>query len=63
MKLADYLDREGLTKTEFAKRTGLSIATVSLLARNLTWLSRDAARRISDASNGEVTAADFQGAK
>jgi len=59
MKLAAYLKREGLTQTEFAKRAKLSIATVSLLRRDLCWLSRAAARRIEAASNGEVTAADF----
>jgi len=59
MQLADYLEREGLTQTEFAKRAGVSAATVSQLSRNRTWLSLKVARRIEKASNGEVTAADF----
>ena len=59
MQLAEYLEREGLTQTEFAKRAGVSAATVSQLARNRTWLSLKVARQIEQASNGEVTAADF----
>jgi len=59
MKLADYLAREGISQKEFAKRAGLSTATVSLLVRGLVWVSRDAAAKIARASKGKVTADDF----
>jgi transcriptional regulator with XRE-family HTH domain len=59
MKLADYLNREGLSQKEFAAKAGLSTGTVSLLARGMVWLSRDAAAKIAKASKGKVTAADF----
>lgn len=59
MKLADYLDREQITRAEFARRTGLSEGMVSLLCRDETWLSKETARKIKDATNGDVTPNDF----
>ena len=59
MKLAAYLAREGLTNVAFARHTGLSEGTVSLLARDEIWLSRDTASRIVEATGGEVTPNDF----
>jgi transcriptional regulator with XRE-family HTH domain len=59
MKLSAYLDREGIKGAEFARRTGLSEATISLLCRGEIWVSRKSAKKIADASNGEVTANDF----
>jgi transcriptional regulator with XRE-family HTH domain len=59
MKLAQYLAREGLSQKQFAVRAGLSTGTVSLLVRDLVWISRDAAQRIKKATGGKVTANDF----
>jgi transcriptional regulator with XRE-family HTH domain len=59
MKLAEYLKRQGLSQKEFATKAGLSTGTVSLLARDLVWLSRDAAAKIASATKGKVTASDF----
>ena len=59
MKLADYLARQGISQKEFATRSGLSTGTVSLLVRDMVWISRDAAQKIAVATRGKVTANDF----
>lgn len=59
MKLADYLKREGISNTEFARRTGLSEGTVSLLCRDATWPSEKTANTIYRETGGEVTPNDF----
>lgn len=59
MKLAAYLEREGLSGTEFARRTGLSEGMVSLLCRDATWLSEKTAAAIFRETGGEVTPNDF----
>ena len=59
MKLAEYLAKHGISQQKFARRVGLSKGTVSLLARGMTWVSRDAAQKIAKATRGRVTANDF----
>jgi 3,4-dihydroxy 2-butanone 4-phosphate synthase / GTP cyclohydrolase II len=59
MKLATYLARNGLSQKQFADQAGLSTGTVSLLVRDMVWLSRDAAQKIAEATAGKVTANDF----
>jgi transcriptional regulator with XRE-family HTH domain len=59
MKLLDYLSQNNLSQKEFAKRSGLSRGTISLLCRGATWLSREAAVKIGKASRGRVSANDF----
>lgn len=59
MKLLAYLTKEGLTRAEFARQSGISEATVSLLCRGETWLSRDMARRLFRATGGAVTPTDL----
>lgn len=59
MKLSAYLEREGLTGAEFARRSGLSEGTISLLCRGEIWLSRETARKIVEATSGDVTPNDF----
>lgn len=59
MKLKDFLAREGMTAAEFAHRIEMSEGTVSLLARDLTWPSRQTAQRILKATRGAVTPGDF----
>ena len=59
MKLAEYLARNGISQKKFAERSGLSTGTVSLLARDMVWISRDAAQKIAVATRGKVTANDF----
>jgi len=59
MKLAEYLAKHGISQQKFARRAGLSKGTVSLLARDMVWVSRDAAQKIAKATRGRVTANDF----
>lgn len=59
MKLADYLATEGISNAEFARRTGLSEGTISLLVRGESWLSKGTADRIFEATAGRVTPNDF----
>lgn len=63
MKLAAYLKREKIPAAEFARRIERSEGMVSLLCRDGTWLSRDTALRILEATNGEVTPTDFLAAE
>jgi DNA-binding transcriptional regulator YiaG len=61
MKLADYLDQNGLSRAVFAARVGVSAETVRL------WLNGDPQpvpqdrflRRIVQETGGAVTALDF----
>ena len=59
MNLATYLKKEGISQKSFADSIKASDGTVSLLIAGKTWLSRGLARRISKATNGDVTATDF----
>lgn len=59
MKLIDYITGEGITRAEFARRAEISEATVSLLCRNETWLSKEMAQKIVKATGGKVTPTDF----
>lgn len=59
MRLSAWLAREGIKQGEFAKRVGVSGATISDLCRHKIWLSRPLAARIELETGGEVTAADF----
>jgi 3,4-dihydroxy 2-butanone 4-phosphate synthase/GTP cyclohydrolase II len=59
MLLTDWLAREGITRSEFANRIGVSAATISDLCQGNQWLSRRTARAIARATGGEVTADDF----
>jgi transcriptional regulator with XRE-family HTH domain len=59
MKLATYLEKAGLSQSQFASYSGLSTGTISLLASGKIWLSRDVAQIIALATKGKVTANDF----
>jgi len=59
MKLVDYIKREKISRAEFSRRTGISEGMISLLCRDETWLSKDTAQKILDATIGEVTPNDF----
>ena len=61
MKLDDWFEVSGKTPAQFAKETGLSRAMISLLCRDMTWLSRETARKIFLATDGMVTPIDFMG--
>lgn len=59
MKLSDWLKKEEISGAEFARRHSISEGMVSLLCRDETWLSREMAQKIFDATKGEVTPTDF----
>lgn len=59
MKLADYILQQGISNAEFARRSGLSEGTISLLCKDESWLKRDTAERIFRATDGAVTPNDF----
>lgn len=59
MKLAAYLKSKNVSKAEFARQTGISEGTISLLCADKVWLSKGKARKILEATDGEVTPTDF----
>lgn len=62
MKLTNWLDREGMTRVELARRLGVSPAAVTQLCNNqAAWMSRETAALILRVTNGAVTPNDFMG--
>jgi 3,4-dihydroxy 2-butanone 4-phosphate synthase / GTP cyclohydrolase II len=60
MKLADWIERKGVSRQDFARRIGLTPGAVTQLCNNQTaWLSRETAEMILRATCGEVTPNDF----
>lgn len=62
MKLAEWLQTAGVTRSAFAKQVGLSPASVTALCNDDgVWLSRESAQRIAEATGHQVTPNDFLG--
>ncbi|BAF89100.1 3,4-dihydroxy-2-butanone 4-phosphate synthase [Azorhizobium caulinodans ORS 571] len=62
MKLAEWLQTAGVTRSAFAKQVGLSPASVTALCNDDgAWLSRESAQRIAEATGHQVTPNDFLG--
>mgnify|MGYP003387116649 CR=1 FL=1 len=64
MRLADWLIEQGksprrLTQEQFAQEVGTSSSTISRLVSGRRRPSLDLARRISEVTDGKVTANDF----
>lgn len=59
MKLATYLDREGISPTEFARRCGKPPSTISRLLAGSRDPGLGLLRDIMTITNGEVTPNDF----
>lgn len=59
MKLTEYLDRQGLSRSAFAEKVGVSPGLVTQWIDGKTWLGRDVAQRVVEATNGAVTPNDF----
>lgn len=59
MKIADYLGRERLTLTEFARRAGVSVAAMSRYASGQQIPRPETMRRLAEASGGQVGPSDF----
>ncbi len=62
MKLGDWLKRNQMSRTDFARRIGVSPGAVTLICREHgSWLSRETAERIVAETHGAVTPNDFLG--
>ncbi|MBO6755357.1 MAG: 3,4-dihydroxy-2-butanone-4-phosphate synthase [Roseibium sp.] len=62
MRLDHWLLQTGESRSAFARRANLSPASVTALCNDPNaWVSRDMARKIADATNGDVTPNDFLG--
>ena len=60
MKLGDWLKRNQMSRTDFARRIGVSPGAVTLICREHgSWLSRETAERIVAETHGAVTPNDF----
>lgn len=59
MKITDYLAREHLTLTEFARRAGVSVAAMSRYTSGRQIPRPETMRRLAEASSGLVSPADF----
>jgi 3,4-dihydroxy 2-butanone 4-phosphate synthase/GTP cyclohydrolase II len=60
VKLGDWLKRNQVTRTDFARRIGVSPGAVTLICREHgSWLSRETAERIVAETLGAVTPNDF----
>ena len=60
MKLGDWLKRNQISRTDFARRIGVSPGAVTLICREHgSWLSRETAERIIAETHGAVTPNDF----
>ena len=59
MKLAEYLESNGIKRGEFAVRIGVSGGRVTQLCEDGGWPSREVAERITAETGGAVTADDF----
>lgn len=62
MRLDEWLARNKETRSAFARRVGLSPASLTQLCNDPTaWISRESAEKISRATGGQVTPNDFLG--
>lgn len=59
MKLADYLSKHEIKRTDFAERIGVSPQTITGWCDHAFWPSRGNAMRIFEETSGAVTPTDF----
>lgn len=59
MKLKEYLKTNKIKAKEFAEKIGVTPAYVTLIHQGKRWPRVDLMRRISEATDGQVTANDF----
>lgn len=59
MRLIEWLAEARMTRTAFARKTGLSEGTISLLCRGQIWPTRATAEKIMVATDRQVTPNDF----
>jgi 3,4-dihydroxy 2-butanone 4-phosphate synthase/GTP cyclohydrolase II len=62
MKLSDWLSRNDIPRSTFAKQVGLSPAAITALCNDAeSWISRESAEKIAEITGGQVTPNDFLG--
>lgn len=59
MKLANWLEHNGIKRVVFAARIGVSPQTITGWCDGVFWPNRQNAQAVFDATNGEVTPTDF----
>lgn len=59
MQLSEWLEKEKISRSEFARRIDVSPAAVTGWCEGSFWITKDRARLIFDETNGEVTPNDF----
>lgn len=59
MKLADYLERHQISRSAFAEKVRVTPGLVTQWIDGTTWLGRDVAQRVVEATSGAVTPNDF----
>lgn len=59
MKLAEYLEFNGIKRGEFAQSIGVTGGWITALCDGTGWPSREVAEKIAVATAGDVTANDF----
>jgi len=60
MNLKDWLDKEGISGTEFARRLNVAKATIYRYSTGSRLPRPSILRKISDATDGNVTASEFK---
>ncbi|KZK85246.1 Riboflavin biosynthesis protein RibBA [Pseudovibrio sp. Ad13] len=64
MRLTEWLEDAGESRSAFARRAGLSPASVTALCNDPSaWISREMAQKIAEATGHQVTPNDFLGLK
>lgn len=63
MRLADYLAKHSIKRTDFAGLIGVSQSYITQLCQDQIWPGRDIIGRIAKETGGEVTANDFMAAE
>jgi len=59
MKLDQFIKQHGMTQTQFAKRTGLSVSSISRIVKGERQPSLKVMQIIFRATDGKVRADDF----
>lgn len=59
MLLSDWLEKNNVTRTDFARRVGVTPQTITGWCKGSFWIERDRAKAVYRETNGEVTPTDF----
>ena len=59
MKLADYLEKHDISRTDFAAKIGKQPSYITMVCQGQFWPGRDVMERIVEITGGKVTPNDF----